>query len=527
MKPKVAIIVDNLSLSKWQKNALEEAKKKIDIVLILNCKNTKSKKKIFKHFFYYMLNFFSLKHFLAKKSNVNFSNVEIINFYSVYSGIWQTLPRHIIDQFEKKKINLVIKFGMNLLKIENNLKNLNILSFHHGDPSKYRGRPAGFYEILNNEKKICIIVQRLTNKLDAGIILAFAESKIVNFSYRKTSINFYANSKFLLSKAIDNFIEKKEVNINKNGKIYKLPGNLTVLKFIILIFLNLSRKLFYGFFFEKKWKVAVSKNELLFNGNEMISSNYLSEVPLDNKYNFYADPFFSHDNKSIRLEALNKFSGLGELLNVSINNVNEQKLLLSKGHHSYPFSFEYKKKEYLLPEVASHSPQYIMPIDENYEKKIILKGLENERIVDATLIEHEKYWYLFFGMQNNASNVLNLWISSSPFTEFQPHPKTPIVISPKNARMGGSILRSKGNLLRFGQNNEGEYGESLSILQINKLTPKAYSEKSIGCLKMHKYKGPHTLNCNINENLITFDYYENKFSFFAGARRIAGWLNKY
>ena len=33
---------------------------------------------------------------------------------------------------------------MNLLRIDENLKLPPILSFHHGDPSKYRGRPAGF-----------------------------------------------------------------------------------------------------------------------------------------------------------------------------------------------------------------------------------------------------------------------------------------------------------------------------------------------------------------------------------------------
>ena len=92
--------------------------------------------------------------------------------------------------------------------------------------------------------------------------------------------------------------------------------------------------------------------------------------------------------------------------------------------------------------------------------------------------------------------------------------------------LAGSILRLEDRLLRFGQNNEGEYGESLSIQEINKLTPEEYSEKHIGCLKMDKYKGPHTFNLNMNTNQIIFDYYTNEFSFFAGIRRVLGWLNK-
>ena len=103
---------------------------------------------------------------------------------------------------------------------------------------------------------------------------------------------------------------------------------------------------------------------------------------------------------------------------------------------------------------------------------------------------------------------------------------SPIVISPKNARMAGNILNFNNRLLRFGQNNEDQYGESLSIQEIDRLTPKEYSEKHVGYLKMDKFKGPHTLNYNINTNDIVFDYYNNKFSLFAGIRRVLGLLNK-
>ena len=53
---------------------------------------------------------------------------------------------------------------MNLFKINKKLINLPILSFHHGDPSKYRGRPAGFYEILNRNLFITKFNYYPTNK---------------------------------------------------------------------------------------------------------------------------------------------------------------------------------------------------------------------------------------------------------------------------------------------------------------------------------------------------------------------------
>ena len=60
---------------------------------------------------------------------------------------------------------------------------------------------------------------------------------------------------------------------------------------------NGIRKISYGLFFEKRWKVAVATNQLSLKGNEIISSSDLEEVPISSKYNFYADPFFSEDGK--------------------------------------------------------------------------------------------------------------------------------------------------------------------------------------------------------------------------------------
>ena len=92
--------------------------------------------------------------------------------------------------------------------------------------------------------------------------------------------------------------------------------------------------------------------------------------------------------------------------------------------------------------------------------------------------------------------------------------------------MGGSIILQNDRLIRLGQNNEGEYGESLSILEITNLSTKEYTEKYLGELKIDKFKGPHTLNINKKTNQIIFDYYTDEFSFFAGYRRVIKLINK-
>ena len=60
-KLKVALILDNLEICKWQKDALDYTKDLIDIRVILNCQNTKIDRNLKKHFLYYLLNYLSLK----------------------------------------------------------------------------------------------------------------------------------------------------------------------------------------------------------------------------------------------------------------------------------------------------------------------------------------------------------------------------------------------------------------------------------------------------------------------------------
>ena len=525
MKLRAALLVDNLQICRWQLDALEAAHRSVELVLVLNCQNTRNKKNYIKNFLYYALNLITLKNSLTKRIPISLNQTEVVNFQSKYESAWQSLPEKVYNELESGSVDLVIKFGMGLLRLDDQRKLPPFLSYHHGNPSKYRGRPAGFYEILNREKTIGIIVQSLSNKLDAGEIYAYAEAKIVNYSYKKTALNFFSNSAPLLNKAIVNLSNKSAIKMNVGGKNYRLPSNYKVVSFLILLCSNAIKKIIYGLFFEKRWKIATSQNNLKLNKTEEISSQLFKEVPIAKKYNFYADPFYSEDGEKIRLEALDNRSGLGDILEVESDDYSHQSLILSGEHFSYPCSFLHGGKEYLLPEVASHSAQYFIATH-NIVEKHFLKGLEDKRIVDATLHQTDGKAYLFFGENNTAHTILNLYIADSPFGEFKPHPMNPVTVSPSVARMGGKIVIHEGKTLRFGQNNNGEYGESMSVMEITALSEEVYNEVEIGKITIDKFSGPHSIGFNSDMSEILIDYYSNKFSIFAGVRRIKARLQK-
>lgn len=512
-----AIILDKLLITKWQKECLEETCDLLNIKLVLSCQNTRTKKRYFKNFAYYALNFFSLKNFLTQKYNFDLAGASLLEFDSIYDGNWQSLPENVQETLRKNDIKIVVKFGMSLLKVDENLTNIDILSFHHGDPQKFRGRPAGFYEIHFKESKVGTIVQSISNELDAGKIWALSHSKIYHHSYKKTALSFYSNSKYVFRNAILNYIFNRPINIECKGKNYRLPSNFTVIKFLInSAFRKLSR-FYYGMLYEKKWNI-VTFNSIAIDSDCQLELKD-GEIPkILKEYAFYADPFYSSDGQKIRLEAMRSSTGLGEIIELNSKGFGYDSLLLKGQHYSYPFSFGEEQEEVLIPEVASHSTPYFLTRPFSKSKKNYFLGLEDINVVDGTVFKHGNVYYFFCGLKSTASDCLFLYHSSSLTNEFCPHPLNPIVIDPSRARMGGRVMVIDGKVYRFGQDNSFGYGNGLTISEIVCLSEDAYQEKVVGRISFSDASGPHTIDVKGTDFVL--DFYLDRFSPLAGYRRL-------
>ena len=517
MKMKAALIVDGLSLAEWQKCALEDASDYLDIGLVLNCLNTVTKRRYVKNFAYYLLNMFTLK-IAARRVPCDIAGIEVIHFKSIYDGAWQSIPSSVVQRLKSENIKLVIKFGMSLLRIDEELSDIDIFSFHHGDPEQYRGRPAGFYELYNNDKRIGIVVQKLSNKLDAGTIFIRGYSKAYHHSYKRTAQQFYFVSRFLLRKALTNYSLGKSVCLEKLGPNYHLPGNGVVVKFVFKLMYRSIVRLLYGVFCEKKWNIVKYNFANLENLSRLSVSN--GDVPMVKAgYTFYADPFFNVAGDKIRAEALNASNGLGEIVEIDAHKFGTVQTLLKGSHYSYPYSFEDMNKEYIIPEVASHSAPYLLgkPFDDSGKGE--LGGLEGLRIVDGTLFKNDGVYYFFGGLNRSAADCLYLYFSNNLKGPYRSHPQNPVVIDPSSARMGGRIVRCGEKLYRFGQNNCYGYGDGIAIKEIKCLDKESYSETNAGSIAFDDAHGPHTID--VCRGTAILDFYVDRVSLFAWYRRVA------
>ena len=156
---------------------------------------------------------FDLRKIIKKKIEIkNTSNY--LNFYN----------KKDLNKIKDEKFDIIVRANSGILKGEIlRCSKFGVISFHHGDYTKYRGGPAGFWEVFFKEKNTGFIIQKIDRTLDYGkvIIEGFFQTKsffLLNQAELYEKSNFYFK-KFLLDlhkKQKLDFIKKNLLKIDKN-----------------------------------------------------------------------------------------------------------------------------------------------------------------------------------------------------------------------------------------------------------------------------------------------------------------------
>ena len=517
---KFAIILDNSSLTVWQADALALIADQ-NRFTIFNCTNSGRRRRSLKHALYYLLNFVSLRNDLTRRIALPLSmNPERqFDFECEFDGAWERLPKSLLKTISDDPPEFILKFGMGLLRVPSVAElPIPILSYHHGDPRAFRGRPAGFYEMLLGQKSLGQVIQILSNRLDGGRIVAFGETKVQQRSYRATMKEAYRCSPLLLPQAVRNVLDGRALDIAADGTVYRLPSSLKVLRFAYQRLRALLRHLAYGAFYEKAWSVAEAMRplgELRFQ--DFPKPAEWRTIVTPKGYRFLADPFYHPRGDGILVEGLNGSSGVGQILHLSASG--PRILLGGKRHYSFPATVRIGDEDFIVPEVSEWSRPMLFNLEESRATCLgELKIPSGPRLLDPSFLVKEGVVYLFANISTEGNSVLRLWLADSISNRFAEHPRSPIRISPAGSRMGGMLIEQADAHYRIGQNFEGHYGDGVILFRIDQLTTLDYRETRIDELRFDQSSGPHTLN--LGRDSVVFDHYVDRFSIFAGARRL-------
>jgi hypothetical protein len=249
----VGILLNTESVTEWQRRALVALfeSDKVDArptVLIINAEQTETTTTIRTHLSEFSLwKILRITHLLKyifsgrpwHNKRVDITQIEQFgDVERVYcepqpaEGLGSTLPGKAVDSLADTDI--VVRFGFGIVKDDAlTAPTYGMLSYHHGDLRKYRGRPAGFHEFRNGEKTAGVTVQKLNESLDGGDIAAFTEVPIHDvISWSEALSRLYEASDGLLPEAVAKCVSDTLETNPSRGDLYRMPTTRQTLEYI-------------------------------------------------------------------------------------------------------------------------------------------------------------------------------------------------------------------------------------------------------------------------------------------------------
>ena len=144
------------------------------------------------------------------------------------------LPDRAVDVVGEADV--AIRFGFGILKGDVlDAPTHGVLSFHHGDLREYRGMPSGFWEYLDGEDAAGVTLQRLSETLDGGEIVAYEPVDIADApTWAGVRRRLFSVSDDVLVKGIRNVSRDVDPQSPEElGDLYSLPQGRDVLKYVL------------------------------------------------------------------------------------------------------------------------------------------------------------------------------------------------------------------------------------------------------------------------------------------------------
>jgi hypothetical protein len=449
------------------------------------------------------------------------------------------------DVAEIKSLNLdfMLRFGFGIIKGEIlDAAKYGVWSYHHDDDRKYRGVPTGFWEIMFNDPVNAAILQRLTSKLDSGVILHKAYFGTINHSWEANLNNLFQSSTewpLQVCREIENGnTEFLKATNSPESAIYKLPGNAKMFRFLLKVLANKLRFHYHDLFLTEKWNVGIIPLPL----KEMVKPGIINiPEPLWLKISnlksvYHADSFgFVEDNIChILCEEYDYRTAKGFLTSVQFdlksNLILRKTVALEKYHHlAYPYLFENEGVYYCIPENSRGGCVDLYKYDISDGKLVFEQTLiENLRAVDASLYQHDGFWWLFFTDTIATNERLHIWYSENFRGPYISHANNPVKVDIRSSRPAGNLFLLDGKLLRPAQDCSIRSGRRICINQVIRLTPTEFIEEEYAILNPDigsKYSdGMHTF-C-VTGNAIIVDGKREIFIWQAFRRKLATKINK-
>jgi hypothetical protein len=432
-----------------------------------------------------------------------------LNCRPLKMGIAQGFNAKDLGDIASARPEVLLRFGFNILKGDIlQLPRYGVWSYHHGDEEEYRGQPPGLWEIMDQRAVTGAILQRLTEKLDAGLILRKGWFRTAQHSLATTVDNVLMGSAGWAAHVCRELLNGNEAAANgtlskTTAPIRKYPGNLDFLELLMKSNSSQARLRKQQKQEREEWNVGLLYQPIsaLLEPKPNVNVRWLP-APGEGQSRSAPFGYMAEDQLNVLYGKFDVASGKADISRLRPKRDNVLKrsrtMLMNDGSPSYPYVIEHNGIAHVVPENSSNGRVDLYRVNATNDGLERIGTLLEEPLLSPTLFQHEGRWWLMGTKAPLDDVALYIYHAAAMEGPFVPHMLNPVKMDVRSARPGGTPFVHQGQLYRPAQDGSQTHGWRVALMRVNELSPTVFREeqaRTIGPFKGSMWSaGLHTLS---------------------------------
>ena len=395
-----------------------------------------------------------------------------------------------VETIRKFNLDFIIRFAFGIIRGEIlRTPRHGVWSFQHDDEEKYRGTPPGFWEIYNDDDVTGSILQRLTDRLDAGVVLKKGFLKTIHYSYprNRDSIS-YESARWPAQVCVDirngSTTYLNDAPSRTNAQTMRSPSNAQFIIFSLKVLRNAAIRIGRFLVRHEMWNIGIVASPITAFLNPEVKPQ-IHWVSRTSSSAFLADPFgiFKDDKLTILCENFDYGTSKGTISSVESAEATRPLIrpaIVLSVHMSYPYLIVFEGEIYCIPETANAREVALFKAVEFPNRWVRVALLISDFAgVDCTVIRRDGLWWLFCVNRDRGDHALYVWHAKDLVGPWKPHSSNPVKIDIRSARPAGTPFIHEGYLIRPAQDCSRAYGGSIVLNRVIRLTTTEFREEPI------------------------------------------------
>jgi hypothetical protein len=425
--------------------------------------------------------------------------IPILDVMPIRKGQSDRIADEDLDRIAGYDLDVLLRFGFQILRGHIlDVPRYGVWSYHHGDNTRYRGQPAGFWEVADGEPVTGTMLQVLNEDLDNGQVLYRSFSSTSRWSPQANrNRNFWKSSTFVIRalRAIQQSDETQATATREPPiapyarRIYRTPTNREMLHGIARIGGRAGADAVRSLLYHDQWFLAYQFRSDPTPRYDQSFHRFKRLIPPPDR--FWADPFpvMSNGRHYLFSEEYLYETERAHISVMEIDRVNgagKPSVALAEPFHlSYPFMFEWRGDHYMIPEMADKGDVLLYRARSfPHDWQPVQTLLEGVPGVDATLAEIDGTWWMFVNIAPDPdrygdNDELHVYFADTPLGPWTPCRGNPVKSDVRSARPAGRLFRHGGHWIRPSQDCSRRYGYAINFNRITSLTRDSYCEVEV------------------------------------------------